>query len=61
MYDRYAQARKPSKGQKYSIAFRMRNLFLDRWNLWPRLTFYRTWKDEYGNLSLDGTNNHCER
>ena len=40
---------------------RMRNLFLDRWNLWPRLTFYRTWKDEYGNEILDGTNNHCER
>jgi len=61
MYDRYAQARKPGKGKKYDIAFRMRNLFLDRWNLWPRLTFYRTWKDQDGNLSLDGTNNHCER
>ncbi len=21
----------------------------------------RTWKDEYGNIILDGTNNHCER
>jgi hypothetical protein len=61
LYDRYAQARKPPKGKKFDIAFRMRNLFLDRWNLWPRLTFYRTWKDEDGNLSLDGTNNHCER
>jgi hypothetical protein len=39
----------------------MRNLFLDRWTLWPRLTFCRTWKDEYGNLNLDGTNNDCER
>ena len=39
----------------------MRNLFMDRWNLWPRLTFYRTWKDEYDNEILDGTNNHCER
>ena len=39
----------------------MRNLFLDRWNLWPRLTFYRTWKDEYGHPKLDGTNNDCER
>lgn len=61
MYDRYAQARKPAKGKKFDVAFRMRNLFLDRWNLWPRLTFYRTWKDEDGYLSLDGTNNHCER
>jgi hypothetical protein len=61
MYNRYAQARKPAKGKKYDIAFRMRNLFLDRWNLWPRLTFYRTWKDEYGHSIVDGTNNHCER
>jgi len=61
MYDRYAQARKPGKGKKYDVAFRMRNLFLDRWNLWPRLTFYRTWKDKDGYLRLDGTNNHCER
>jgi hypothetical protein len=61
MYLRYAKARKPSKGQKHEVAYRMRNLFMDRWNLWPRLTFYRTWKDENGNLMLDGTNNHCER
>lgn len=33
---------------------------MDRRNLWPRLTFYRTWKDEHGNLNLDGANNHCE-
>jgi hypothetical protein len=39
----------------------MRNLFLDRWNLWPRLTLYRVWKDEYGQQLLDGTNNACER
>ena len=61
IYLRYANARKPGKGKKYDLAYRMRNLFLDRWNLWPRLTFYRTWKDEYGNENLDGTNNHCER
>ena len=60
LYDRYAQARKPRKG-RYTIAYRMRNLFLDRWNLWPRLSFYRTWEDDYGNLILDGTNNDCER
>jgi transposase-like protein len=61
IYLRYANARKPGKGKKHDIAYRMRNLFMDRWNLWPRLTFYRSWKDEYGNVILDGTNNHCER
>lgn len=61
MYLRYAKARKPGKGKKHDVAFRLRNLLMDRWNLWPRLTFYRTWKDEYENLILDGTNNACER
>jgi transposase-like protein len=61
MYLRYAQARKPGKGKKHDVAYRLRNLFLDRWNLWPRLTFYRTWQDENGNPYLDGTNNDCER
>ena len=61
MYGRYVNARKPAKGKRFDIAYRMRNLFLDRWNLWPRLTFYRTWRDEYGNMKLDGTNNACER
>jgi hypothetical protein len=58
---RYVDARKPGKGKKHDVAYRMRNLFMDRWNLWPRLTFYRNWKDEDGNELLDGTNNHCER
>ena len=57
----YANAPKPGKGKKHNVAYRIRNLFMDRWNLWPRLTFYRTWKDEYGYEILDGTNNHCER
>ena len=61
IYLRYANARKPGQGKKHDLAYRMRNLFMDRWNLWPRLTFYRSWKDEYGNVILDGTNNHCER
>lgn len=61
IYLRYANARKPAKGKKYDLAYRMRNLFMDRWNLWPRLTFYRTWKDEDENEILDGANNHCER
>ena len=61
IYLRYANARKPGKGKKHDVAYRLRNLFMDRWNLWPRLTFYRNWKDEDGNEILDGTNNHCER
>jgi hypothetical protein len=61
IYLRYANARKPGKGKKHDVAYRMRNLFMDRWNLWPRLTFYRSWKDEYGSVILDGTNNNCER
>ena len=61
IYLRYANARKPAKGKKHDVAYRMRNLFMDRWNLWPRLTFYRNWKDEDGNEIIDGTNNHCER
>ena len=35
-------------------------LFLDRWNLWARLTRYRTWKSPDGQV-IDGTNNGCER
>jgi hypothetical protein len=61
LYLRYASARKPAKGRRFDVAYRMRNLFLDRWTLWPRLTFYRTWKDEHGHAKLDGTNNDCER
>jgi len=61
LYLRYANAPKPGSHKKHSAAYRMRNLFMDRWNLWPRLCFYRNWKDVHGNEILDGTNNHCER
>lgn len=61
LYERYAAAPAPKPGRTASIAYRMRNLFLDRWNLWPRLTFYRTWKDHHGQPILDGTNNADER
>ncbi|MGD0612301.1 MAG: hypothetical protein ABSB41_12375 [Anaerolineales bacterium] len=61
LYERYALAPAPTKGASTSVAYRMRNLFLDRWNLWGRLTFYRTWKDSAGNPILDGTNNATER
>ena len=61
LYERYATAAPPKGSKPTSVAYRMRNLFLDRWNLWPRLTFYRTWKDEDGKPILDGTNNADER
>ena len=61
LYERYAAATPPKKGKTASSAYRMRNLFLDRWNLWPRLTFYRIWKDSDGHPILDGTNNADER
>jgi transposase-like protein len=61
LYERYAHAPAPKKSSTASIAYRMRNLFLDRWNIWPRLTFYRTWKDQNGQPILDGTNNADER
>ena len=61
LYERYALAPAPTKGASASVAYRIRNLFLDRWNLWPRLTFYRSWKDSAGNPILDGTNNATER
>jgi hypothetical protein len=49
------------QGKKHEVAYRLRNLCMDRWNLWPRLTLIGTWKDEYGDVILDGTNNDCER
>lgn len=57
---RYREAKAPLKGKPASVAYRLRNLLLDRWNLWPRLTFYRTWQDSDGH-KLDGTNNATER
>lgn len=48
-------------GLSYGAVESVLNSFMDCWNLWPRLTFYRTWKDEYGNLILDGANDDCER
>jgi hypothetical protein len=57
---RYAPAHSPRPGQPFSLAYRLRLLFLDRWNLWGRLTRYRTWHGPAGQ-TLDGTNNACER
>ena len=57
---RYLDAAFPAKGEKASLAYRLRLLFLDRWNLWPRLTRYRTWEGPQGQ-TIDGTNNGSER
>jgi hypothetical protein len=56
--DRLAEedAQPPRKGKLASLAYRLHNLFLARWNLWPRLTFYRSWQDPAGR-TLDRTNN----
>ena len=60
MHLRYLDAAPPLKGERASVAYRLRLLFLDRWNLWPRLTLYRTWQGSRQE-TIDGTNNGCER
>ena len=60
MHRRYLAATKPPKGRTMSLAYRLRLFSLDRWNLWPRLTRYRSWEGPHGE-TLDGTNNGCER
>jgi hypothetical protein len=60
MHRRYLEAAPPTPGEHMSLAYRLRMLFLGRWNLWFRLTCYRSWKGPKGE-QLDGTNNACER
>jgi hypothetical protein len=60
MHLRYIAAAPPSAGAKATTAYRLRLLYLDRWNLWPRLTRYRTWQGLHGE-TIDGTNNGSER
>jgi len=60
IHRRYLGAAKPLAGESMSLAYRLRLFSLDRWNLWPRLTRYRTWEGPEGE-TLDGTNNACER
>jgi transposase-like protein len=60
MHRRYLEAAPPREGEHQSLAYRLRLLFLDRWNLWPRLTRYRKWEGPKGE-TLDGTNNASER
>jgi hypothetical protein len=60
IHRRYLGAAKPRTGETMSLAYRLRLFSLDRWNLWDRLTRYRTWAGPAGER-LDGTNNACER
>ena len=60
MHLRYIGAAPPRAGEKATVAYRLRLLYLDRWNLWPRLTRYRTWQGPKGE-TIDGTNNGSER
>jgi hypothetical protein len=60
IHRRYLSAAKPAQGATMSLAYRLRLFSLDRWNLWGRLTRYRTWAGPAGE-TLDGTNNACER
>jgi transposase-like protein len=60
MHQRYINAAPPGTGEKAAIAYRLRLLFLDRWNLWRDLTRYREWTGPQGE-TIDGTNNGCER
>jgi hypothetical protein len=60
LHHRYLDATPPRKGERASNAYRLRMLFLDRWDLWPRLTRYRIWQGPQGE-TVDGTNNGCER
>ncbi len=60
IHHRYLAAAKPPPGGTMSLAYRLRLFSLDRWNLWGRLTRYRTWTGPNGE-TLDGTNNACER
>jgi hypothetical protein len=60
LHQRYCEAAPPQKGQSATTAYRIRQRLLDRWNLWRRLTQYRTWVGPNGE-TIDGTHNGCER
>jgi hypothetical protein len=60
IHRRYIEAAPPSDGEKASVAYRLRLLFLDRWKIWRRLTRYRPWQGPQGE-TVDGTNSGCER
>jgi transposase-like protein len=62
MHLRYRKAAPPRKGERASLAYRLRRLFGDRSKLWSRLTSYRKWNEKHDQQEhIDGTNNACER
>ncbi|MBA2556368.1 MAG: hypothetical protein H0V12_03320 [Chloroflexi bacterium] len=62
IHRRYRQAGSPHQAQTATmrLAYRLRLFSLDRWNLWTRLTRYRSWEGP-AKETLDGTNNATER
>jgi hypothetical protein len=60
MYQRYAHAPAPKKGQRASLWYRMRNRVLHLWDHWQRFTCYLSLRHSQG-LAVDATNNCTER
>jgi transposase-like protein len=62
IHQRYVQAATPRqrRAEQMTLAYKLRLFTLDRWLLYRRLTFYRTWTAADGTM-LDGTNNVSER
>ena len=60
MHHRYTDAAPPGRGEKATLAYRLRLMYRDRWKLWRALTRYRIWQGPNGE-TVDGTNNGSER
>ena len=60
LYDRYAKAPSPRKGQRATPWYRMRNHVLRLWNHWTRHVCYRSAAAEE-QLKVNETNNATER
>ena len=60
LYDRYASAPAPQKGQRATIWYRMRNHVLHLWDHWRRYTCYRAFL-HHETVKVEATNNHTER
>ena len=60
LHRRYLDADPPPKGERARVAYRLRLLFLGRWNSWSRLTRYRAWQGPQGE-TVEGTNNATPR
>ena len=52
MHQRYVKAAPPRKGERASLASRLRRLFGDRYKLWRRLSGYRKWNESRKRRSL---------